>query len=95
MVAYEPVWSIGVNGIPATKEYAQQMHRVIKDTLRELFNETAENIPVLYGGSVNPQNCEGLFAQKDIDGLFIGRSAWDADNFNQIIRMVLKIQKEV
>ncbi|MBQ2658857.1 MAG: triose-phosphate isomerase [Erysipelotrichaceae bacterium] len=95
MVAYEPVWSIGVNGIPATKEYAQQMHGVIKDTLRELFDEAADGIPVLYGGSVNPQNCEELFAQKDIDGLFIGRSAWDADNFNQIIRMVLKIQKEV
>ena len=89
-VAYEPVWSIGVNGIPATKEYAEQMHIVIKDTLNELFTEDiACNIPVLYGGSVNPENCVGLINQEHIDGLFIGRSAWDADNFNKIIRSII------
>ena len=60
-------------------------------TLVELFGEEAGNeIPVLYGGSVNPENAVGLSKMEHIDGLFIGRSAWQADNFNKIIRDVLK-----
>ena len=93
-VAYEPVWSIGVNGTPASKEYAEEMHIVIRDTLVELFPENGKDIPVLYGGSVNPENCLGLISQEHVDGLFIGRSAWDADNFNKIIRSVLSTQKD-
>lgn len=90
LVAYEPVWSIGENGIPADKNYADEMHRVIKDTLIELFGEeTGSDIPVLYGGSVNAQNSLEYIDMPNIDGLFIGRSAWDADNFNKIIRDVL------
>ena len=57
-VAYEPVWSIGVNGTPATADYAEEMHKVIKACLREIFGEAGDDIPVLYGGSVNPGNCE-------------------------------------
>ena len=90
-IAYEPVWAIGVNGKPATKEYAEQIHIVIRETLVELFGEEAGNeVPVLYGGSVNPENAVGLSKMEHIDGLFIGRSAWQADNFNKIIRDVLK-----
>lgn len=89
MVAYEPVWSIGVNGVPATAEYAQEMHVAIKECLKEIFGDLANEIPVLYGGSVNPKNAVPFFSQDAIDGLFIGRSAWDADNFNDIIRMVM------
>lgn len=89
-VAYEPVWSIGVNGTPATADYAQRMHAEIKKCLRELFGDTAERIPVLYGGSVNPGNAEDLIVQPDIDGLFVGRSAWQADKFNDVIRMAKK-----
>ncbi len=91
-VAYEPVWSIGVGGTPASKEYAEEMHIVIKKVLVELFGEeVGGDIPVLYGGSVNPQNAEGLIQQPHVDGLFIGRSAWDADNFNGIIRSVMPL----
>ena len=90
-IAYEPVWAIGVNGKPATKEYAEQIHIVIHETLVELFGEEAGNeIPVLYGGSVNPENAVGLSKMEHIDGLFIGRSAWQADNFNKFFRDVLK-----
>ena len=90
ILAYEPVWAIGVNGKPATKEYAEQIHIVIRETLVELFGEEAGNeIPVLYGGSVNPENAVGLSKMEHIDGLFIGRSAWQADNFNKIIRDVI------
>lgn len=85
-IAYEPVWSIGVNGTPATAEYANQVHGIIKETLAELFAEEGSRIPVLYGGSVNPGNAEELMVQPFIDGLFVGRSAWDAEKFNTLIR---------
>lgn len=50
-VAYEPVWSIGVNGTPATADYAERMHQVIKECLQEIFGDASGKIPVLYGGS--------------------------------------------
>lgn len=85
-VAYEPVWSIGVNGIPAGEAYANEMHYEIKSCLTELFGNEAENIPVMYGGSVNIENCEKLILQQYIDGLFVGRSAWDAKKFGKLIQ---------
>ena len=85
-VSYEPVWSIGVGGTPASAEYAEQMHGVIKQTLLELFGDVGDNIPILYGGSVNPDNAEQLIRQPTIDGLFVGRAAWDADKFSTLIR---------
>lgn len=86
-VAYEPVWAIGVNGKPASVEYAEEKHKVIKNCLVELFGEEVGlSIPVLYGGSVNPGNANALIAQPSIDGLFTGRSAWQADAFDKLIR---------
>lgn len=93
MVAYEPVWAIGVHGIPAGEDYVNERHRVMKQTLAELLGEeAAREIPVLYGGSVNPGNAVPLIRQPDVDGLFIGRSAWEAHDFNRIIRSVLEAQ---
>lgn len=85
-IAYEPVWAIGVNGLPASPSYVRERHGVIKSTLQELFGEAGKRVPVLYGGSVNPGNAGELIVQPDIDGLFVGRSAWDADEFNKLIR---------
>jgi triosephosphate isomerase len=94
-IAYEPVWAIGARGIPADENYANEKHRVIKDTLIELFGEeTGTDIPVLYGGSVNPENAKKLIQMSDIDGLFIGRSAWEADKLNAIIRSVLPLHHQ-
>ena len=94
-VAYEPVWSIGEKGIPASPAYAEAMHCVIKRCLGEMFGESSENIPVLYGGSVNPGNANQLIAQKSINGLFIGRAAWEADQFQLLIRDAIRyIKKE-
>ena len=90
-IAYEPVWAIGVSGEPATKEYAEEKHALIRSTLVELLGERGQTVPVLYGGSVNPQNAVELIGMPHIDGLFIGRSAWDADSFNGIIRSVLPL----
>lgn len=84
-IAYEPVWAIGVNGIPAPVEYAQEKHHVIRETLRELYGEAADVVPALYGGSVNLENATRLFVQPDIDGLYVGRVAWDAKRFAGLI----------
>ena len=84
-VAYEPVWAIGVNGVPASPDYASQKHQVIRQCLLELFGDAARDIPLLYGGSVNLDNAPKLLPLPDIDGLFIGRSAWEAENFARII----------
>lgn len=89
MIAYEPVWAIGVNGVPASPEHVEARHRTIRETLVGLFGEAGNEIPVLYGGSVNDANCEGLIVLPNVDGLFIGRSAWDADHFNAMIRRII------
>lgn len=88
-VAYEPVWSIGVNGTPASAEYAEAKHKIIKDTLQEIFKDRGQKIPVLYGGSVNQDNAEKLIVQPSIDGLFTGRAAWQAEAFDKLIRKAM------
>ncbi|NLL36910.1 MAG: triose-phosphate isomerase [Fretibacterium sp.] len=91
-VAYEPVWAIGVSGKPATAVYASEKHAVIKECLQDIFGpERGAEIPVLYGGSVNSENAPQLIQQRCVDGLFIGRSAWQAESFNRIIRDVLPL----
>lgn len=89
-VAYEPVWAIGVHGKPISVEYADEKLSVIREELLSMFPEAGREIPIFYGGSVNPGNAVQLSACREINGLFIGRSAWDADRFNDLIRSVLK-----
>lgn len=89
-VAYEPVWSIGVDGTPAEPDYAEDMHIVIKEMLSERFGSRGSEIPVLYGGSVNRGNARRLAMKPSIDGVFVGRAAWQAEDFNQMIREVLQ-----
>ena len=88
-IAYEPVWAIGVHGKPITIEYADQTLCFIRCKLEELLGAAAKDIPMFYGGSVNPGNAVALSKCSDIDGLFIGRSAWDAEEFARLIRTVL------
>jgi triosephosphate isomerase len=85
IIAYEPVWSIGEGGIPADPDFANAQHRMLKMLTADIAGEP---LPILYGGSVNPQNCCGLAAMSDIDGLFIGRSAWEPAGFIGIIEAV-------
>ncbi|MFK8076795.1 MAG: triose-phosphate isomerase [Granulosicoccus sp.] len=82
LLAYEPIWAIGENGIPATAEYADARHAEIKKLAQSILRH---HVPCLYGGSVNPQNCEELIQCPHIDGLFIGRSAWDVDGYLDIL----------
>jgi triosephosphate isomerase len=85
VIAYEPVWSIGEGGVPADPDFADLQHRRIKDVSANLFSEPVDAV---YGGSVNPDNCVGLASRAHIDGLFIGRSAWDAQGYIGIVEKV-------
>jgi L-erythrulose 1-phosphate isomerase len=85
MFAYEPVWSIGEGGVPADPDFANDQHRKLKELTTAL---TGEPLPILYGGSVNPGNCVSLAARSHIDGLFIGRSAWEPKGFIGILDAV-------
>jgi L-erythrulose 1-phosphate isomerase len=85
IIAYEPVWSIGEGGTPATPEFANEQHIKIDALVRKL---TGDALPILYGGSVNPGNCVALASQSHIDGLFIGRSAWEVAGYIGIMKSV-------
>ncbi len=93
-VAYEPVWAIGEHGQVAEPAYANEIHAVLRKTLKHLFPGMEERVPLLYGGSVNKNNGPDLIQQSEIDGLFIGRAAWEAPQFDQILRMVLPVTQK-
>jgi L-erythrulose 1-phosphate isomerase len=85
VIAYEPVWSIGEGGVPAEPAFADRQHELIK---AETLRFAADALDVVYGGSVSTSNCRELAGQKHIDGLFIGRAAWRAEGYVEIVRMV-------
>jgi triosephosphate isomerase len=85
IIAYEPVWAIGT-GKTATPQQAQEMHAFIREQLSEVLSENAEEVSILYGGSVKPENARELFAQKDIDGGLIGGASLNAPDFLAIIQ---------
>jgi len=87
VMAYEPVWAIGT-GKTATPEMAQAVHRFIREKVAEVDKEVAETLPVLYGGSVKPDNAAGLLSQPDIDGALVGGASLKAAEFSQIISAV-------
>jgi L-erythrulose 1-phosphate isomerase len=87
LLAYEPVWAIGENGIPATAAYADARQREIIKVAQSVLGR---RVPCLYGGSVNPGNCAGLIACPHIDGLFIGRSAWQPEGYLDILERCAK-----
>ena len=89
VVAYEPIWAIGT-GRTATPEQAQEVCAAIRATLAELYgNDVAQEMRVLYGGSMNPGNVDLLIAEEDIDGGLIGGAALKADSFVQLVNACL------
>ena len=80
-IAYEPVWSIGAGGTPASPEDVEPIAKLIRAGCNDLFAGPGEEIPILYGGSVDPSNAGTFTALPDIDGLFVGRAAWTVDGF--------------
>jgi triosephosphate isomerase len=88
VLAYEPVWAIGT-GETASPEQAQEMHRFIRETIRQHFGSTiAEDVSILYGGSVKPENAKEIFSKPDVDGGLIGGAALKASDFAAIVSSI-------
>ncbi len=86
VIAYEPVWAIGT-GKTATDEQAQEAHSFIRGLLQGLFSqEVALATRILYGGSVKPNNVDGLMAMDDIDGALVGGASLKAKDFIRLVR---------
>ncbi|HHO77327.1 MAG TPA: triose-phosphate isomerase [Deltaproteobacteria bacterium] len=86
VIAYEPVWAIGT-GKTATPQMAQEVHAYIRTVITGLFGkEIAQNMRILYGGSVKGDNIDSLMAQDDIDGALVGGASLDAASFERILR---------
>jgi len=82
LFAYEPVWAIGEGGIPASADYADARQADIIALAGDILGR---RVPCLYGGSVNPDNCAELIVCPHVDGLFIGRSAWEISGYLDIL----------
>lgn len=87
VVAYEPVWAIGT-GKTASPEQAQEIHQFIRSLVKEVNEHDAEQLTILYGGSVNEQNARSLFAMPDIDGGLVGGASLNAKQFVEIIKCI-------
>jgi len=84
ILAYEPVWAIGT-GRTASPEIAQEMHGLIRKWLSDRFGNEAQEVRILYGGSVKPDNIDVLMQQPDIDGALVGGACLEADSFLRIV----------
>ena len=85
LLAYEPVWAIGT-GRTATPEIAAAAHRFLRQCVRDQFSpQAAASVRILYGGSVKPDNIQGLMAQEDLDGTLVGGASLDARSFAAIV----------
>ncbi|MBF0378187.1 MAG: triose-phosphate isomerase [Desulfamplus sp.] len=85
VIAYEPVWAIGT-GNTATPEQAEEVHRYIRSKIEKMFDlNLAENMRILYGGSVKPDNISELMSHENIDGALVGGASLDVNNFIKIV----------
>lgn len=86
-IAYEPVWAIGTGKV-ATPEMADEAHGIIRAILKETSGAAvADSMPVLYGGSVKPDNIEGLYRMENIDGVLVGGASLESESFLKIINI--------
>jgi len=86
VIAYEPVWAIGT-GKTATPQQAEEVHRFIREKLERLYSRgIAEEVRIQYGGSVTPENIQGLMDQGNIDGALVGGASLKSETFSKIVR---------
>lgn len=84
VLAYEPIWAIGT-GKTATAGQAQEVHAYIRKILANLYGNKAENIRILYGGSVTPENVDSLMACHDVNGALVGGASLKPESFAKIV----------
>jgi len=90
IIAYEPIWAIGT-GKTATPEQAEETIKAIRDVVMDLYNEEIANqVRILYGGSVNPDNIENLLEKENIDGALVGGASLDPSSYLQLVEAALK-----
>lgn len=87
VLAYEPIWAIGT-GLTATPEQAQAVHAGLRSVVAQWSSQVADQLRIVYGGSVKADNAATLFAQPDIDGGLVGGASLDAGSFADIIRAI-------
>ena len=93
MIAYEPVWAIGTGKVAQPSD-AQEVHRQIRNLLSAKYSpDFSGRTRILYGGSVKPDNAEGLFNQPDIDGALVGGASLTEESFSGIVKAALKLVK--
>jgi triosephosphate isomerase len=83
-VAYEPVWAIGT-GLTPNLPQIEEVHGAIRETLVEMFGETARTVPILYGGSVKPSNAAEILHAREVSGALVGGASLKASDFLAII----------
>lgn len=85
IIAYEPVWAIGTGKV-ATPEIAEEVHLLIRGIIAGLYNkDIADELIIQYGGSVKPDNVEGLMSKENIDGALVGGASLKADSFTKLV----------
>lgn len=93
VIAYEPIWAIGT-GKTATPEQAEQMHSYIRRLLIEKYgDEIASRVPILYGGSVKPDNIASLIKKPNVDGALVGGASLKAESFAEIVTQAAEQSK--
>lgn len=92
-VAYEPVWAIGT-GVTATPEQAEAAHKVVRALLLKKFGAVAGKVPILYGGSVTPENICGLVSRPDIDGALVGGASLKVESMLAMHEACAKAKKK-
>lgn len=87
IISYEPVWAIGSGGHQATPQQVHEEHAFLRHSFGQVFGKkAAEELSIIYGGSVNPENASALFHQDNIDGVLVGTDSLNAEQFLAIIK---------